>query len=52
MSMPDPLAETAELPVHELALAAEPSRWLDAIEPASLLDTVAEAMDLGGDDCG
>lgn len=48
MSMPDSPAETGRLPVHELALAAEPSRWLDAIEPASLLDTVAEAM--GGDD--
>jgi protein gp37 len=34
---------TESLPVHELAFAAEPSRWLD---------TVAEATDLGGEDCG
>ncbi|WP_043735478.1 hypothetical protein [Nocardia asiatica] len=39
--------EVAELPVHELALAAAAERWFDAMPPFSLLDTVAEAM---GDD--
>lgn len=39
--------EIAELPVHELALAAAAEHWFEAMTPFSLLDTVAEAM---GDD--
>lgn len=43
--------EAAELPVHELALAAEAPRWFQHVASVyHLLDTVAETMDLGGDD--
>lgn len=44
--------EAEELPVHELALAAAAEHWFEAMPPFSLLDTVAEATDLGGEDCG
>lgn len=44
--------EVEELPVHELALAVAAEHWFEAVAPFSLLDTVAEAGDLGGDDRG
>jgi hypothetical protein len=40
-----------EDPAHELELALEAAGWFGARRGLSLLDTVAEATDLGGEDC-